>query len=29
VQLGDLWSTRTAPGDNTLVFKATYWFSTH
>ncbi len=29
VRPGDLWSTRTAPGDNTLVFKATYWFSVH
>lgn len=29
VRPGDLWSTRTAPGDNTLVVKATYWFSVH
>ena len=29
IQAGDLIATRTVPGDNLLVVKATYWFSVH
>jgi hypothetical protein len=29
VSAGDLIATRTVPGDNLLVIKATYWLSAH
>jgi hypothetical protein len=29
IRAGDLWDTRTVPGDNVFVIKATYWLSIH